>query len=144
MNIQVNVKDTVQKPEMEVFDAIVNPDKLSKYFTSHASSELVQGKRIEWEFEDVGVNLQVEVIAIEKNNYILFNWKASGQLANVCISLAAKDKNLTTIQITEGTFERSEAGVQKALQQTQGWTNFICSLKAYLYTGVNLRNGRMA
>ena len=34
------------------------------------------------------------------------------------------------------------AGIEKALQQTQGWTDFICSMKAFLYCGINLRNGR--
>ncbi|MFT6850543.1 MAG: hypothetical protein ACJATA_001357 [Sphingobacteriales bacterium] len=37
----------------------------------------------------------------------------------------------------------NEEGVQRAMRQTQGWTDFICSLKGFLYTGINLRTGKM-
>ncbi len=49
----------------------------------------------------------------------------------------------TNIEISESGFEMKKKENKKALLQTQGWTDFICSLKAYLYTGVNLRNGKV-
>ena len=144
MNIQVEVKDIVLKSIETVFDAIISPDKITKYFPSHSSGEMLQGNKIIWKFEDVGVELYIDVLKVEKNNYLSFEWSASGTHTTVEINLDAKDENQTIIEIMESSFEMNAAGVKKALQQTQGWTDFICSLKAYLYTGINLRNGRSA
>jgi len=79
-----------------------------------------------------------------KNESISFEWDASGKLARVDVVMESVSTNKTTLEITESSYELSEKEVSKALQQMQGWTDFICSLKAYLYTGVNLRNGKMA
>jgi len=78
-----------------------------------------------------------------ENEQITFDWEASGNKATVSMSLSSKEENKTKLVITENSFEANEKGIAKALQQTQGWTDFICSLKAYLYTGINLRNGKM-
>lgn len=141
MDIKVNVKDTIQKSNEDVFDAIVNPDKISNYFTSWTSEKLVQGKKVNWEFDDVGVEQEIKVTKVVKNKQISFEWKASGILTTVDITLKTKNGSQTNIKITEHPFIMNKEEVTKALQQTQGWTDFICSLKAYLYTGINLRNG---
>ena len=143
MNIQVNVRDNVLKPIDDVFDAIVNPDRITGYFASGSDRRLEEGKIVKWTFSDVGMVLEVNVTKVEQNKRISFDWVASGQLATVDINLKKEDKEKTNIVITEGLFYPDEAGIQKALQQTQGWTDFICSLKAYLYTGINLRNGHV-
>jgi uncharacterized protein YndB with AHSA1/START domain len=100
-------------------------------------------KKIEWEFRDYNVKLDVEILKVIKNKQITFNWEASGKKSRVSISLNSEKADKTKITITEDSFEDNKDGITKALQQTQGWTDFICSLKAYLYTGINLRNGKM-
>jgi hypothetical protein len=80
---------------------------------------------------------------IGKNEHISFEWAASGISALVSIHFTVIDPDSTSVTITEESFPFDQAGVAKALQQTQGWTDFICSMKAYLYCGINLRNGRV-
>lgn len=140
--MEVNIKYTIQKSVEEVFDAIVNPNKISGYFTSGVQGEFVEGNKIIWEFADFGVNLQVEILEIKQSQKISFRWDASGQSAIVNFHLTKESEASAQIEITEGEFENDEAGLQKLIQQTIGWTDFVCSLKAYLYTGVNLRNGK--
>jgi uncharacterized protein YndB with AHSA1/START domain len=142
MDIDVKVKDKILKPIAEVFDAIVNPDKLSNYFISRASGPLKEGESVTWFFDDVGGQVSVTVKIVNKNELIQFDWAASGVKAQVEMALTAIDSNSTSITITEKSFPFDKAGVSKALQQTQGWTDFICSMKAFLYCGINLRNGR--
>jgi hypothetical protein len=36
----------------------------------------------------------------------------------------------------------NEEGVQRTLEQTEGWTDFINCMRAYLEVGVQLRKGR--
>jgi uncharacterized protein YndB with AHSA1/START domain len=138
----VNVKYRISEPIENVFDAIINPEKITKYFVSKVNGKLAEGKQILWNFEDVGVKCEVDVLKVVENKQINFNWNAIGKPPSaVTISLDSDKDNHTNIEITENSFELSKEGVQKALGQTQGWTDFICSLKAYLYAGINLRNG---
>jgi hypothetical protein len=48
------------------------------------------------------------------------------------------------VAITEGGWPKGDEGIQRALGQIRGWTDFICSMKAYLQHGINLREGRTA
>jgi uncharacterized protein YndB with AHSA1/START domain len=143
MSIQVKVSDHIIRPAEIVFNAIVDPIQITKYFVSDASDSISEGKKIEWEFKDYNVKLDVEVLKVIKNKQITLDWEASGKKSRVSISLNSEKADKTKITITEDSFEDNKDGITKALQQTQGWTDFICSLKAYLYTGINLRNGKM-
>jgi uncharacterized protein YndB with AHSA1/START domain len=142
MDIDVNVKDMILKPIDQVFQSIINPDILSNYFISKASGPIKQGETVTWFFDDVGVQLLVIIKTIKENELITFDWKASGITTQVDIALIAIDANLTSVIITEKSFQLNNTEVLKALQQTQGWTDFVCSMKAFLYCGINLRNGR--
>jgi uncharacterized protein YndB with AHSA1/START domain len=75
------VTDRVLKPVGEVFEAIVDPDKLSKYFVSKASAPLAAGQRVVWTFADVGGELTPEIEMVERDRHIVFTWDASGQKA---------------------------------------------------------------
>ncbi len=142
MSIVVNVKDKIKKPVYEVWDAIINPEKINKYFVSKASAAIDAGKVIHWEFADYNVTIDIEIVQVVLNKSIKFRWDASRKIAEVEMLFSVKNKNETAIEITESAFDLNVDEMQKAMQQTQGWTDFICSLKAYLYTGINLRSGK--
>lgn len=142
MKLKVDVEYKILKPINEVYDAIVNPVKLSGYFTTRSNKGIENIERIKWYFDDVGVELEIDIKKIERNQQISFEWDASGTNALVNIILKAENKEVTFIRITEEEWSVDEKGIKSVLSQTQGWTDFICSLKAYLYTGINLRNGR--
>jgi len=52
MDFEVNVRERILKPVNEVFDAVVDPKKMSNYFISGASGPIKVG-RVEWEFGDL-------------------------------------------------------------------------------------------
>ena len=143
MSIQVKVSSIILRPVNIVFKAIEDPAQIKKYFVSNSSNFLSEGKKVTWEFKDYNVKLDVKVIKVIENELITFDWEASGQQARVSIALKSEEAAKTKITITEDSYEADAPGIEKALQQTEGWTDFICSLKAYLYTGINLRNGKM-
>jgi hypothetical protein len=120
----------------------VNPDKISRFFITRASGPLKAGETVTWFFDDIGGKLDVHVNLVRENELVTFHWSASGVKAQVDIAFAAIDANSTSVLITEKTFPFDSMGVSKAMQQTQGWTDFTCSMKAYLYCGINLRSGR--
>ncbi len=55
MDLTFPVQTKIQKPVNEVFDAVYNPKKLSKYFTTGgADGPLDEGKTVMWSFTDNG------------------------------------------------------------------------------------------
>lgn len=140
--MKVAVNDFIFKDLHTVYQAIVDKNKLQCYFVSHASNSLDQADQLNWEWKDYNASCVVSDIKTIANESISFKWGASGYEKQVVIRLSKEENEKTKIQIEEGEFEMTEESVQKMLGQTQGWTDFICSLKAYLYTGINLRNGQ--
>ncbi len=143
MSIQVKVSDIIMQPLSLVYKSVIEPEKITKYFVSNSSGKLIEGAKIEWEFKDYNVIIKVNVIEIIENEKIMFNWEVSGKKSQITMLFFLQDKNKTKMEIREDLFEENEEGIAKAMQQTQGWTDFICSLKAYLYAGINLRSGKM-
>jgi len=142
MNVEVNVKDRVLRPVDEVFAAIVDPDRMSRYFLTHGSGPLKAGSTVRWDFEDVGRSLAVDVTQVEPDHQIDFEWAASGVKAHVTIVLEAAGASTTIVSIHEAGWPLDPQGVRRALEQTRGWTDFLCCMKAYLQHGIKLRRGR--
>ena len=141
MIYNIEIPGIINKPVSEVFEAIVEPGKLNCYFTSRSSGIIESGKTVIWEFKDQNVILDIDIIETEQDIHISFRWRATGNDTYVSINLESDEENNTKIVITEKEFSSEENDIKTAMQQTIGWTDFICSLKAYLYTGINLRDG---
>ncbi|WP_272150318.1 SRPBCC domain-containing protein [Tenacibaculum aiptasiae] len=143
MSLEVHVKDVVRRNIEEVFKAIVDKEKISKYFVSEASANLVEGTEVKWEWKDFGAECMVNVLSVTENKEIVFSWAGNQIVTEVEMKFTSNDDATTEVNITEKSYENTPEGIKKTMQQTQGWTDFLCSLKAYLYTGINLRNGKM-
>jgi Uncharacterized conserved protein len=142
MDVQVSIKDRILRPVSEVFETIVNPDKLAGFFVSRASGPMKEGATVTWHFADVGGTISATVKRVRPNELISFDWAASSVTAQVDIFLEAINPNTTSVKIVENGWPLDKQGVARALGQTQGWTDFLCSMKAFLYTGIKLREGR--
>jgi len=142
MNVKVHVKDKVLKPIAEVYDTIINPAKLSCYFISSSSGPIKENETVTWSFSDVGGQIAIAVKQVIDKESVSFEWAASGKPALVTVTLKAFDEQATSIEIIEDGWPMDQTGVESALRQTHGWTDFICSMKAWLYCGINLRIGR--
>lgn len=57
--VRAEVQDRILRPVADVFDAIVNPAKITQYFASHADGAMIAGQAVRWRFEDVGAELVV-------------------------------------------------------------------------------------
>lgn len=140
-NLEVKAALQVQKPVNEVFEAIVNPEKMSNYFISKASGRMEEGKKIMWRFPEFDMEFPIRVGKIEQNKFISFYWDVDGIELMTEMSLTPKVNNSTLIRITEKSRENDEAGIKWLIGNTEGWANFLACLKAYLEYGINLRKG---
>ncbi|SEC86405.1 Uncharacterized conserved protein YndB, AHSA1/START domain [Tenacibaculum sp. MAR_2009_124] len=141
MGLVVEVESSIERSTQEVFKAIIDKNKITKYFVTSSSASLEEGSKVTWSWDDVCAEHVVDVKTIEENKSILFYWSANQVKTKVEILLEKISQNRTAIKIKESKYEKTDEGITKVMQQTQGWTDFICSLKAYVYTGVNLRTG---
>jgi uncharacterized protein YndB with AHSA1/START domain len=115
--------------------------KMANYFISGASGPMKAGTKVEWSFADVGAKVPVDVLDVESNRRIAFEWSACGARSKVTISFTADGENTTVVTINESKFPMDDDGVKRALGQNAGWTYTLCCLKAYLQYGINLRVG---
>lgn len=139
----LGIKTALQilKPVNEVFEAIIDPDKMSKYFISKSSGRMEAGKQIMWKFPEFDTEFPIRVGKIENNKYISYSWDDDGMELLVEITLKPQGNSSTLITVTENSRNNDEAGIKWLMGNTEGWANFLACLKAYLEYGINLRKG---
>lgn len=145
MKPEFRVSARISKPVAEVFDAVVNPKKLSAYFVTTgggASAPLVEGTTVLW-----WGDIPVEVDSIRANERIAFRWDAgvgAGEghyKTRVEMEFQALDDGGTLVTIAEAGWRENDNGVRKSYLNCEGWTQMLCCLKAYVEHGINLRDG---
>lgn len=139
--LEIKTTLQIQKPIHEVFDAIVDPDKMINYFISKSSGRMEDGKELIWKFPEFEEEFPVRVDKVDKNNYISFYWDTDGNELLVEINLTPIDNDSTLVTVTERSMANNEAGIKWLKGNTEGWANFLACLKAYLEYGINLRKG---
>jgi uncharacterized protein YndB with AHSA1/START domain len=140
--LEIKTGLVILKPIHEVFEAIIDPAKMSNYFISDSSGRMVEGKSLIWKFPEIDMEIPVRIKKIEKDKYISFNWDGmDGKELLVEITFASKNPDSTFVVITEKSRENDEAGIKWLKSNTEGWANFLACLKAYLEYGINLRKG---
>ncbi|MVZ65157.1 ATPase [Sphingobacterium sp. DK4209] len=131
----------IQKPVHEVFEAIVQPEGMSKYFIEHSTGPLAMGKTVTWKFPEFEDTFPVTAKHIELDRYISFDWSGGVEGMLVEIHLQSLADGSTVVRIVEGSMNPDEEGIKQAIGQSEGWANFLACLKASLEYGINLRKG---
>jgi uncharacterized protein YndB with AHSA1/START domain len=139
--LEINVAMQIQKPVNEVFEAIINPEKMSHYFISKSSGKMEEGKSLLWNFPEFDFDCPIRVGKIEKDNYISYYWKMDEIELLVEMTLTSREDNSTLVSITEKSRVNDEQGLKWLSGNSFGWSNFLACLKAYLEYGINLRKG---
>ena len=145
MKPQFSVSARIAKPVAEIFDAVVDPGRLSAYFTTvrGASAPLVAGTTVFW-WGDV----PVEVDTVDFGERIVLRWdgpedEAGNPAYKTRIELTFKplEGDATLVTIAESGWEDDADGHKASYGNCEGWTQMLCCLKAYLEHGINLREG---
>lgn len=141
MDTQITTKFKLLKPTNEVFEAIVDPEKMSNYWFSSGTGRVEQGKTITWRYDKYNAEGIIRVIEVERNKKIVFSWGEYGQETVVTITLTGMDNMNTIIEVNEsGLKEDDPEIVSKMIGQKEGWVYMLTCLKGYLENGVtNLR-----
>ena len=159
MELRFTVQTKIQKPVHEVFDGVMNPAKLSQYFTTGgASGPLEAGKTVLWSFgEFPDVQAPVRVKEVVPDRLIVFEWDAGEGTVDeggkpkiavyddiVCrveMKFEPLDDGSTMVSISESGWPETQKGLDLSYGNCQGWSQMSCHLKAFLEYGINLRKG---
>jgi uncharacterized protein YndB with AHSA1/START domain len=157
MDLTFKVSARIAKPVAEVFEAIVNPAELSRYFTTGgAEGRLETGVTVTWDFHDFPGAFPVWVVEVVPDNRIVLQWEASedapsegdeavvasgGYRTTVTMTFEPLDDGRTLVSISEEGWRETEAGLKASYGNCQGWMQMLCALKAYKEYGINLREG---
>jgi uncharacterized protein YndB with AHSA1/START domain len=143
MTLKFQVQLKIRKPVAEVFEAVVNPAKLSGYFVQSSSGPLAEGTTVQWSFAEAPGPFDVVVSEVVKNKRIVFQWPVSGDdyLSKVEMAFEVLDSGDTMVRIDEGGWHEDEVGKKASYGNAGGWMHMMCCLKAYLEYGINLRAG---
>ena len=141
-NQPLEIKTVIQilKPIHEVFEAIVDPLKMSVYFLQKSSGRMEEGKQLIWKFPEFAEEFPIKVKKVEADKYIAFSWTLDEIELLVEITLTSIKKD-TLVTVTEKNRNNDESGISWLKGNTEGWANFLACLKAYLEYGINLRKG---
>ena len=157
MELKFRVAARIAKPVHEVFEAVADPGKLSRYFTTGgAQGRLETGATVTWDFHDFPGAFPVYVIEVVPDERIVLEWKASeGEAPNVeggemkdadynttvTMSFKALDDGRTLVEIAEEGWRETPGALQSSYGNCQGWSQMLAALKAWLEYGINLREG---
>jgi uncharacterized protein YndB with AHSA1/START domain len=139
----IPVADTgmlIRRPVAEVFEAIVNPGIITKFWFTKSSGRLEEGKTVEWHWEMYNVSAQVKVIAVKHNGKIEMDWgnDAAGYTRVEWI-FTPYENTCTFLQVINSGFTgNGDEIVKRALDSTGGFTWVLAGLKAYLEHNIQL------
>ncbi|MBG6209753.1 uncharacterized protein YndB with AHSA1/START domain [Labrenzia sp. EL_126] len=146
MTLSFKIAGRIDRPVSEVFEAVINPDTLSNYFTTAGSSgPLETGKTVQWNFEDFPGPVNVRVSEVVRDQKIVLHWAARDADENddreTTISMVFEplEDGRTLVSISEEGWRDTPRGRDTSYENCEGWTQLLCSLKAFIEHGVDLR-----
>lgn len=142
------VSGRVARPCAEVFEAVADPERLSKYFTTGgAKGRLESGSEVTWDFHDFPGAFPVTVVESESPRRIVIEWEGEeaadgGDTTRVTFEFEPLDGDTRTlVTITESSWRATEGGALRAFDNCEGWTGMLSAMKAWVEHGINLREG---
>ncbi len=155
MDLKFQVAGRIAKPVAQVFEAVVNPDQLSRYFTTGgAKGRLETGATVSWDFHDYPGAFPVQVIEVVPNERIVFEWEANegppaqgeavvaaGYNTRVTMTFEALGDDRTLVTIAEQGWRETDKGLRGSYGNCEGWAGMLCAMKMWLEHGINLREG---
>jgi uncharacterized protein YndB with AHSA1/START domain len=162
VDLKFRVAARIARPVHEVFEAVADPAKLSRYFTTGGADGRVEtGATVTWDFHDFPGAFPVEVIEVVPDERIVLKWDAAeGEAPNlpdnpprsemttasykttVTMTFTPLDGDTRTlVEIREEGWRENQGALEASYGNCQGWSQMLAALKAWVEHGINLREG---
>ena len=155
MDLKFKVSARIARPVDEVFEAVADPEKLSRYFTTGgAKGRLDTGATVTWDFHDFPGAFPVEVVEVVPNERIVLRWEANeeppegdeatgaaGYNTTVTMTFTPLEDGRTLVEIAEEGWRETPGGLKASYGNCMGWSQMLCALKMWIEHGINMREG---
>jgi uncharacterized protein YndB with AHSA1/START domain len=147
MTLTFKVSGRIARPVHDVFEAVADPDQLTRYFTTNgAKGRLETGATVVWDFADFPGAFPVHVVEVEPDRRIVLRWQASDSAddpyeTTVTMDFEQLDDGRTLVTIAEEGWRETDAGRKASYDNCEGWTGMLCAMKVWLEHDINLRDG---
>ena len=155
MDLKFKVSAHIARPVGQVFEAVADPEQLSRYFTTGgAKGRLETGATVSWDFHDFPGAFPVEVVEVVPNQRIVLRWEANegppadgeatagaGYQTTVTMEFEPTQDGRTLVTIIEEGWRETSGGLKASYGNCMGWSQMLCALKVWLEHGINLREG---
>lgn len=134
------VRQRIERPPAEVFQAVVDPKKLCRHFTKTADGPPIAGQTIHWTWAD-GDEADVHVLELDVNEKLVCSWKGwqVEQSTTWTMVFESLDAGATRVSVHETGWRGDQRGLESSYAHCQGWTHMLLCLKAFLEHDVDLR-----
>ncbi|QIK62152.1 ATPase [Leucobacter viscericola] len=147
-DLSFTVSGRIARPCAEVYEAVADPEQLSRYFTTGgAKGRLKAGEQVQWDFADFPGAFPVTVIEDVPPRRIVIEWgnvatTSEKGMTRVVFEFEPIDAgSRTLVTITESSWQPNREGAKAAFGNCEGWTGMLAALKVWLEHGINLREG---
>ncbi|WP_106816655.1 SRPBCC domain-containing protein [Microbacterium timonense] len=144
--LSFTVSGRVGRPPADVYEAVADPEQLSRYFTTGgARGRLEAGADVTWDFADFPGRFPVTVVEADPPRRLVIRGEArEGIDAETTTTFEFEpvdDGARTLVTITESAWRATAGGAKSAFGNCEGWTGMLAALKAWVEHGINLREG---
>ncbi len=146
--LSFTVSGRVARPCADVYEAVADPDQLSRYFTTGgARGRLEAGAEVTWDFHDFPGAFPVKVVEADPPRRIVIEWEGeatTGEAGTTTTTFEFEPVDgdtRTLVTITESAWQPTADGATRAFGNCEGWTGMLAALKAWAEHGINLRDG---
>jgi uncharacterized protein YndB with AHSA1/START domain len=147
MSLAFTVSGRIARPVHEVFEAVVDPGTLSRYFTTNgARGRLVTGATVTWDFADFPGAFPVDVVEVVQDRRIVLRWDARDDggpayRTTVTMDFTQLEDGRTLVTIAEEGWRDNDVSQEASYGNCEGWTGMLCALKVWVEHGINRRDG---
>ncbi|GAA1711190.1 SRPBCC family protein [Brachybacterium phenoliresistens] len=142
------VSGRIARPVAEVYEAVADPEQLSRYFTTGgARGRLAAGADVTWDFADFPGRFPVTVLEAVPPRRIVIAWEGSDLVGEATTTRTVftfeplDDGTRTLVTITESAWRPTADGAKNAFGNCEGWTGMLAAMKVWLEHGITLREG---
>jgi uncharacterized protein YndB with AHSA1/START domain len=127
----ITVSQQIARGAGELFDAFVDPTKITRFWLEKVSGPLEAGSKVRWWFMVPGATETVSVIEVLHNQRIVFDWSDG---IRVCIEFEKGNGHMTLVSVRATGFPQ-EPSLEKIVDATEGFSIVLCDLKVFAETG---------
>ena len=118
----------------KVYDAFIEPEKLTKFWLSKSEARLQLGKPVHWNFLVRGAEIETTATIMEEGRRLAWNWSDG---TKVSVDFEKLDCGTAVTLINDNLPGEGDDAVEAALNATEGFALVLADLKTWLESGTS-------